>query len=241
MSVNTLIKLGTATITFPHPVVAGSRLVVVVGAESNVHLLTFTDTVGTTYTLDEKSDITKANRAAIYSGIAAASGANTVTCSAGDITWGQIGVVELYATVSAAEATAVAYSGVSPTATPITTLGNGRLIVAVQHGYHSACVWTPTSTFLSFAQVNTNDAMVLAVMDAPTTGTYTPVMAMTGTDNNPLVLAAYQGTWPPAEGVQFSQEAVEPVYTGTANALFSQLAIEYVRAANSNFYHVQVM
>jgi len=235
VSANHVIKLNHATVTLPFDVAVGDLIVLVVGAFSNVHALTFTSprTTGN-FTLVCNSDITKSNFCAIYAKVATSAGACTVTCASGGGSFSQLWAGTILSGILPADVTAVAYSNAGSagnTATPVVTTGTNRVIVAGVVGFHSATVFAAVgSSHLIFDYIGGSDAMGVMVMNAPTAGSYTPVISQSDRDNNPLCIAAFSGSWPPTEGVQVTTAVVEPVSGAQPTFMATGLVVEIIRS-----------
>jgi len=234
VSVNAIIKLGNGSITLPRNVSVGDLIVVHTGANAAVEALALTSPrVTGNFDLVCNSDLTKPNRGAIYAKVATSAGACTITSSGGNQAFSQIWAGVILSGVLPADVTAVAYSAAGSagnTATPVTTTGANRVIVAGVVGWHNATVFAAVSGNLRFDYIGGSDAMGVMVTDAPTAGAYTPIISQSDRDNNPLCIAAFTGAWPAVEGAQITQFAVEAAHLSISNVRFTQFVVEVVRS-----------
>jgi hypothetical protein len=230
MARNKAIKLGCGSITLPRNVAIGDLIVVHVGANAPVEALTITSPrVTGNFVLQINSDLTKPNRGAIYAGVATSAGACTITNASGNLSFSQIWAGVILTGTIPADVTGTAYSAAGSagnTGTAVVTTGTNRVVIAGVVGWHDGTVFAAVGTYVDFDYIGGSDAMGVIVMNAPTAGSYTPVMSQSDRDNNPLCIAAFAGTYPPADGNVMTQLATEVAAIGESQAVMTQMAVE---------------
>lgn len=189
------------SLAFTNSVVSGNVLAVAFKTEGDPTGITVTDTVGTSYTL--AASITgHANNLVVYTGTAAASGANTVTIGSAPNNFDQLAVMEISGLSGAVDVTASSYNGTNPANLSITTTVAYDLLLFVVGGFHSANTFAFGGGFTLDAQSNGSDAIAIGHQVVGAAGTYTGTVTITGgSDNSPLILVGLKPSSSSTPGV----------------------------------------
>jgi hypothetical protein len=208
-----------ASLAFPHAVTSGDLLLVSMYTFSgSVNAATVTDTVGTTYTLAK--DQTGSNNIAVYKGLAAGSGANTVAVSGTSGSFNGMCINEIYGVTGTIDATAATYSGSNPATLSLTTAANNEYIFAAMAGFHNTNAFSPGTGYDFIGAVNGNDGMGAEGKLIATAGANTVTMSITNNSvgDNPFVAIAFttSNVTPPTSPINIVQSATCEVTTSAA-------------------------
>ena len=185
--------VNSASLAFTSPVTSGNLIVVAWGCESaNPALLTVADTVGTVYTLQD-SNTGGTNKLAVWAGIAAGSGANTVTFSGTFGSSSGIVISEYSGPTLPKNSSGSSYNNATPASVTFTTTVNTPLIVAVAHAFHGDNTFTAGPGYTMAAQANGSDAIGMQYGDGGASGSKTPQINVlsNGADDCPMVAVAF--------------------------------------------------
>jgi hypothetical protein len=208
-----------ASLAFPHAVTSGDLLLVSMYTFSgSVNAATVTDTVGTTYTLAK--DQTGSNNIAVYKGLAAGSGANTVAISGTSGSFNGMCINEIYGVTGTIDATAATYSGSNPATLSLTTAANNEYIFAAMAGFHNTNAFSPGSGYDFIGAINGNDGMGAEGKLIATAGSNTVSMSITNNSagDNPFVAIAFttSNVTAPITPINIVQSATCEVTTSAA-------------------------
>lgn len=165
--------VGLSSLAYSSNVAAGNMLVLILGSEGAADPLTITDTLNTPFT--KILALTgNANNIAAYSGIAPASGPDTVNVTGLGTPWTKINLFEFGGVSSVMTSNSnFDNAGANPENISITTTGKAMIAAGII-GFHSGNVYSIVSGgFTLSSQANGTDATAAAWANQSATGTYT--------------------------------------------------------------------